>query len=122
MKKKVVKNVILKTYCSFWIIENCFVAALFTLLHVGNFPCFCCLQTFGKMNFFKNDSLRSTLTVSNSLDPDQNWYPVGPGLGSNYLQRLSAGDKIYHKQLRKELKVVWDGVLLKINRQLVWFF
>ena len=38
--------------------------------------------------------------MSNSLDPDQDRQPVspdvGPDLGSNCLQRLSADDKSHH--------------------------
>ena len=34
-----------------------------------------------------------TLSVSNSLHPDQDWCSVGPDLGTNYLLRFSADDK-----------------------------
>ena len=34
------------------------------------------------------------MTVSNSLDPDQDQYSLVPDLGPNCLQRLSADDKI----------------------------
>ena len=44
--------------------------------------------------------------MSNSLDPDQAWCFVGPDLGPNCLQRLSADDKSCHKR-GKELK---DGL------------
>ena len=40
------------------------------------------------------DSLDSTIRVSNSLDLDQAQHFVGPDLGPNCLQRLSADDKI----------------------------
>ena len=46
---------------------------------------------FPKSTFLKN-SFRNTISVSNSLDPDQTWYIVGPDLDSNCLQRLSADD------------------------------
>ena len=55
--------------------------------------CFCCrLLTFSKLTFSK-DSFRITIGVSNGLDPDQNQHFVGPGLGPNYFQRLSADNK-----------------------------
>ena len=39
---------------------------------LGNFSCFCCHQlTFLKTNFFPKNYLRNTISVSNSLDPDQ---------------------------------------------------
>ena len=48
-------------------------------------------------DFFQNqlfqNSFRNTNRVSNSLDPDQARQNVGPGLGLNCLQRLSADDK-----------------------------
>ena len=46
---------------------------------------------FSKSTFSKN-SLRNTIRVSNSFDPDQTRHFVGPGLGLNCLQRLSADD------------------------------
>ena len=36
---------------------------------------------------------RNTIRVSNSLEPDQDRHYVGPDLGPNCLQRLSAEDK-----------------------------
>ena len=44
----------------------------------------------------------TTIRVSNSLDPDQARHFVGPGLGQNCLQRLSAdivGKELNSKQL-----------------------
>ena len=52
---------------------------------------FCHPLIFFKINFLKN-SCRSTVRVSNSLDPDQVQHFVGPNLGPNCLQRLSADD------------------------------
>ena len=43
---------------------------------------FCCLLIF----------FRNAFEVSNSLDPDQARHFVGPDLGPNFLQRLSADD------------------------------
>ena len=50
------------------------------------------LLTFFNINFSKS-SFRSTIRVSNGLDPDQDVHSVRPDLGSNCLQRLSADDK-----------------------------
>ena len=46
-------------------------------------------------NHFLKHSFRTTIRVSNSLDPDQDRHFVGPDLGPNYLQRLSNG-KSHH--------------------------
>ena len=46
---------------------------------------------FSKTTFSKN-YFRNTIRVSNSLDPDQARQYVGPDLGPNCLQRLSADD------------------------------
>ena len=63
---------------------------------LGNFACFLSsLDFFLKINFFKK-SFRNTIRVSNSLDPDQDQNFVGPDLGPNCLQRLSADDKSRH--------------------------
>ena len=48
---------------------------------------------FSKLTFLKN-SFRNTIGVSNGLDPDQDGHVVGPDLGPNCLQRLSADDKL----------------------------
>ena len=42
-----------------------------------------------QINFFKN-----TFRVSNGLDPDQDRRSVGPDLGPNSLQMLSADNKL----------------------------
>ena len=47
-----------------------------------------------KINFFKKKSFRNTIRASNSLDPDQARHFVGPDLGPNCLQRLSAETKV----------------------------
>ena len=49
------------------------------------------LLIFFKINFFKN-IFSNTIRVSNSLDPDQARQNVGPDMGPNCLQRLSADD------------------------------
>ena len=48
---------------------------------------------FFKISFLKKNSYRNTYRVSNGLDPDQNRHSVGPDLGPNCLQWLSADDK-----------------------------
>ena len=45
---------------------------------------------------FKNKPPRTTIRVSNSLDPDQDEHSVGLHLGSNFCKRLLANDKIIH--------------------------
>ena len=50
---------------------------------------------FFKINFFKKKK-KKTIRVSNSLVPDQARCFVGPDLGLNCLQRLSADDKSCH--------------------------
>ena len=47
---------------------------------------------FSKFTFLKN-SFRNTVRLSNSLDPDQARHGVGPDLGPNCLQWLSADDR-----------------------------
>ena len=62
------------------------------LCPLGNFSCFFCgLLIFSKSSFSK-DSFRITMRVANSLDPDQARHSVGPDLGPNCLQKLSADD------------------------------
>ena len=43
--------------------------------------------------FFKINSFRNTIIMSNGLDPDQDRCYVGPDLGPKSLRRLLAGDK-----------------------------
>ena len=43
---------------------------------------------------FSKNPFRNTIKESNGLDPDQDWHFVGPDLGLNCLQRLSADNKI----------------------------
>ena len=49
-----------------------------------------------KLTFSKN-YFRNTIRVSNSLNPDQARHFVGPDLGPNSLQRLSANDTSMQK-------------------------
>ena len=61
-----------------------------------NFDIFACFY-WSPANFFQNQlfrkkSLTNTIRVLNSLDPDQARHFVGPDLGPNCLQKLSADD------------------------------
>ena len=64
-----------------------------TLCKLGDFACFFLSSAafFSKLTFSQN-SFRNTIRVSNGLDPDQDQYFVGPDLGPNCLQSLSADD------------------------------
>ena len=69
------------------------ISHLLTLFMLGNFSCFCCrLLAFSKLTFSKF-SFRNTIRVSNGLELDQDRCSVGPDLGPNRLQRLSADNK-----------------------------
>ena len=52
---------------------------------LGNFSSIFSFDDFFKIDFLKK-SFRSTIKVSNSLDPDQARLFVGPDLGPNYMQ------------------------------------
>ena len=49
-----------------------------------------CMLFLSSSDCFRNNYFRNTIRVSNSLDPDQARRFVGPELGPNCLQRLSA--------------------------------
>ena len=51
-----------------------------------------CTDLFSKFMFSKIYSFSNTIREANSLDPDQARHFVGPELGPNYLQRLTADD------------------------------
>ena len=61
---------------------------------LGDSACFEKLSFFfSKLIFSKNSSTNTCdIRVSNSLDPDQARHFVGPDMGLNCLQRLSADD------------------------------
>ena len=63
---------------------------LLTLRHLGNFSCFLLSAVFSQNQIFGENSVRITIRVSNSLDPDQAHHFVWPDLGQNCLQKLSA--------------------------------
>ena len=68
------------------------VFSLSTILFVlGNIACFSSSADFPQRIFPKH-FFRNTIIVSNSLDTDQARRLVGPNLGPNCLQRLSADD------------------------------
>ena len=63
---------------------------------------------FSKLSFSKN-SFRNTIRVSNSLDPGQDRHSVGPDLGTNCLQKLSADDKVAASKERAKHNTVKLG-------------
>ena len=70
----------------------CYFITILTLCPLGIFSCyFVVCWFFSKSTFLKNSS-RNTIWVSNRVDPDQTWHPVGPELGPICLQRLWAED------------------------------
>ena len=60
-----------------------------TLCMLGNFACFffCSLLIFSSL-IFSSSSFRNTISMSNSLDPDQAQCYIGPDLGPNCLQKI----------------------------------
>ena len=67
------------------------------------------LLTFFKIRFFKNKPPRTTIGVSNSLDPDQDRQSVGLNLGSNCLQK-AIGRRQNYPLACKELQQVNTSV------------
>ena len=67
------------------------------LCMLGNFACFFVVCRFFFTLTISKKSFRNTIRVSKRLDPDQARSFVGPDLGPNCLQRLSADDKSRHK-------------------------
>ena len=59
---------------------------------LGNVSRFYVVCRFFSKSTFSKNSFRNTIRVSNGLDPDQDRRSVGPDLGPNCLQRLSADD------------------------------
>ena len=78
---------------------------MLTLCMLGNFSSFCRLQLFFKICFSKKIS-RHSIRLSNGWDPDQVRRFVGPDLGLNCLQRLSADDKI--RRWQKKVSVLFS--------------
>ena len=74
--------------------------------YIGLDKCFLILYMFccRMLTFFPNQkSFRNTISVSNSLDPDQAQQNAQPVLGPNSLQRLSADDKVAASKQRVKL-------------------
>ena len=70
---------------------------------LGHCSCFYFrLLTFSKIKFFKNKPPRTTIEVSNSLDPDHRRHFVGLHLGSNCLQK-AIGRRQHYPLAGKEL-------------------
>ena len=68
---------------------------------LGNVSClFLSLAVLLENLSFQKTNFSNTISVSNSLDPDQDRLSVGPELDPNCLQSLSAGDFL---SARKEL-------------------
>ena len=67
---------------------------MITLCLLGNFACFLLSADFFSKSTFSKHFFRNTCTntVSNSLYPGQARQNVGPDLGPNSLQKLSADD------------------------------
>ena len=61
---------------------------------------------FFKIIFSKKKCIRNTIRVSNSLDPGQARRFVGPDLGPNCLQRLSADDSSRQRALFDLIKPI----------------
>ena len=59
---------------------------------LGNVACFMSSADFFQIYTFSKKYFSNTIRVSDSLDPDQARHIVGPDLGTNCLQRLSADD------------------------------
>ena len=71
---------------------------LLTLLHAMYFFHFFMLfaDNISKLTFSKKKKNRNMIRVSNGFNPDQDHQNVGPDLGPNCLQSLSAADKSRH--------------------------
>ena len=62
---------------------------VFNTLHAGQFCMLFCRLPFSKSTFSKS-SFKNAIRVSNSLNPNQAQHFVGPDMGPNCLQKLSA--------------------------------
>ena len=66
------------------VVKLCMLGNFFMLLLLS-------VDFYSKLTFLKKlGTVTETITVSNHLDPDQGRHSVGPNLGPNCLQRLSA--------------------------------
>ena len=78
----------------------------FNLCLLGNF-----FMLFLSKSTFSKNSFRNTITVSNNLVPDQARHIVGPDLGQNCLQRLSAFSKIEFEKGKAFTKIKFHSYL-----------
>ena len=78
----------------------------FTLCLLGNF-----FMLFLSKSTFSKNSFRNTITVSNNSVPDQAQHIVGPDLGQNCLQRLSAFSKIEFEKGKAFTKIKFHSYL-----------
>ena len=78
---------------------------------------FCRMLNFSKSTFLKN-SLRNSIIMLNSLDPDEARHFVGPDLCPNSLQRLSADGTSIGKELN--FTALHDLSCLLSLQQMVW--
>ena len=62
---------------------------------------------FSKLTFSQN-SFRNTVRMSNNLDPDKDRHYVGPDLGQNCLQSLSADEVTTSKERFKTFITIGD--------------
>ena len=77
---------------------------------------------FFKINLFKKSNFENAIRESNGLDPDQDRQNVGPDLGPSCLQRLSADDKIRHKQAKILYTRVINGPKRSIRHSILTIF
>ena len=88
------------------------MTCILTFCQLGNFSCFLSSDDFFSKSTLSKNSFRNTIRVSNSLDPDQARHLVGPDLGPNCLQRLSAVDT---SRQRVSCKVLQFNILTSIS-------
>ena len=79
-----------------------------TLCLLGNFSCFFVVCWFFSKSTVSKNSFRNNSRMSNSLDSDQTRCFVGPDLGPNCLQMLSAGNTYRQRNNTKILNNLLD--------------
>ena len=83
---------------------------------LGNFQAFLPSADFFQIQLFRKILSENTIRVSNSLDPDQARRFVGPDLGPNCLQRLSAEDT--SSQKFQDL-IIWSCIITFLYCQIL---
>ena len=89
---------------------------------LGKFLFFCPLLIFFSKSSFSKNYFESTIRLSNSFDPDQVRHLIGPDLGPNCLQRLSADGTSYPLSTttnRQRMKVGMVFVKVNINKNVI---